>query len=311
MSELIGLKRGKLWAIGLNEMRKDPNFILVICECGRYNETEKNTFLNANFKCICENNKLDLTNKYFGTWKVISFSEKRKNMAYWKCICTKCNTEKEIAYSNLTQRMGGLCKKCNDGKPKERPGKLPEVDLSKLINNLTGQMHRTKLLNSGDPEALRFIQELDAQTAERQASEAGQGPATEPQEAPLTSSQPALPFPKAPWQSQGIIERRKEMKEDCNICGCKICDCCGLCSNPDCEEFYGNEESEAAEITSEMWTTLGQRNTKIGSNQQSIARCFLPNFLTAFDNGHYVTLENICQMQKNLESVNMNLTVLS
>jgi hypothetical protein len=219
ISDIIGQKHGKLWAIGFNEMRNDPNFVIVICECGRYNEVSVSAFETMIFKCVCDNNKNDLTGKLFGTWKVISFTEKRKSMGYWKCVCVKCNIEKEIAYSNLTQRNGGICKNCIG---KNESLNLKQPDLSQLNINLRGQGARLALLNSGDPDVIAFVRQQDALAQEggiiqvdseivtldqnglHLAPSAFPAPSSavpNVQEAPLLTSHPALPFPKAPWQS--------------------------------------------------------------------------------------------------------------
>lgn len=132
--DIIGQKRGKLWAIAYNLVRNDKNYIIVYCECGKYNEITLSDFEDA--KCECDKKEIKenkLEGKIFGKWKILERAENRKKMAYYKCIC-ECGTEKEIAYSNL---ISGAAKSCGCLKGK-KVNDIEEININELMQKGKG-----------------------------------------------------------------------------------------------------------------------------------------------------------------------------
>lgn len=170
LSDYIGQKRGKLWAIGFNQMRNDPNFIMVFCECGYYNEIDIETFLNESFKCACypmkpkkDTSKEDVIGKTYSNWKIESFTEKRKSMAYYECVC-ECGEKKVFALSNLRQGRVAACKctrnkvekevNLNEGRKPGRPKKQPEPDIKPYLDWCKNQFNVWYLRSQGLPSSI-------------------------------------------------------------------------------------------------------------------------------------------------------------
>lgn len=153
ITSIIGQNRGNLWAIGTNAIRNDPNYIIVCCSCGKYNEIEVTAFLNDTYICECNKEAIKQINKRYGTWTVLERLENRKNIAYYKCICD-CGSIKESAITNLIQRNGGTCKECRSGSEKKTPKvskqkKLEEINFQPLIMQFKAKAAERFLVASG------------------------------------------------------------------------------------------------------------------------------------------------------------------
>jgi len=66
--------------------------------------------------------RIDISNMQFGKWKVLNFSHRKNDQAYWKCICN-CGNENLISYNTLTRGRSKGCKHCIFRRP-ERGSKL-------------------------------------------------------------------------------------------------------------------------------------------------------------------------------------------
>lgn len=57
---------------------------------------------------------IDLTNKVFGDYKVVSLDKtKGKYKYYWNCVCLSCGQEKSIASHSIKSGKSTRCQKCN------------------------------------------------------------------------------------------------------------------------------------------------------------------------------------------------------
>lgn len=57
-------------------------------------------------------NKIDLTGKAFGHWRVTSIGRKKNNYQYWQCTCTLCGLTKEIDVYSLLSGKSTMCRSC-------------------------------------------------------------------------------------------------------------------------------------------------------------------------------------------------------
>lgn len=76
----------------------------------------------------------DLKGQFFGHWEVKEYAgiHGTEKVALWKCLCTKCNTEKIITSGTLTR---GQSKQCNNCKIKKTPELMKSGRKTKLIVN--------------------------------------------------------------------------------------------------------------------------------------------------------------------------------
>ena len=91
---------------------------------------------------------IDLTNKQFGKWKVLSRSNKhtRNGVVYWHCQC-ECGNQCEVAGTDLRAGKTKQCKVCagiaskNTNKiikhKEHRAAEHPEEEIGKIYGKLT------------------------------------------------------------------------------------------------------------------------------------------------------------------------------
>lgn len=174
ITSITGQNRGNLWAIGVNAIRNDPNYIIVCCSCGKYNEIEVTAFLNDTYICECKSTNFDntktrqLKTKY-GTWTLIQKIDNRKNIAYYRCACD-CGNIKDIAITNLIQRNGGTCKECrSEGEKKvsklSKQKKLEEINFQPLLMQFKAKAAERFLVASGHAAEVAAVLAPRAQEA--------------------------------------------------------------------------------------------------------------------------------------------------
>lgn len=111
--DLTGQKFGKLTVIGIDNPHytSGGNRVTMwkcICECGNtLSVSNSNLKYGSTSSCGCVRHP-DLTGLRFGKLKVISRSETRKGLRYWKCICD-CGKTLDVRASQLTR---GKTKSC-------------------------------------------------------------------------------------------------------------------------------------------------------------------------------------------------------
>lgn len=120
----VGHRNGRLTVVGRVFPAKCPVLWRCKCDCGKYRiataKDIKRSTKTVQKSCGCANREhakklaanlktVDLTNKRFGRWLVLSLSDKRLHgCKVWQCKCD-CGTIRDVASSSLLQKRSVSC----------------------------------------------------------------------------------------------------------------------------------------------------------------------------------------------------------